>query len=167
MLLDFTITHRLSQRLRASFLLDTGIIHRVPLRQKISWQLTTDIIHCIPARHSKGYRMLLATAIQQKDIRHGGHGYIAGRDDGIVTVNGRPASREIWLMSLKERRIIRSTWSNKQGHYLIRHLDPAGEYLLMVRDYTRNYEPFCYDYVKPATDLTVAEQHALWESWQT
>ncbi|WIF21954.1 hypothetical protein [Shewanella phage vB_SbaS_Y11] len=38
---------------------------------------------------------------------------------------------------------------------------------MMVRDYKREYEPFAWDYVKPANDLTVTEQLALWQSWQS
>ena len=46
-------------------------------------------------------------------------------------------------------------------------LEPNKEYLVMVRDYKKELEPFCWDYVKPADDLTITEQNALWQSWQT
>lgn len=169
LLLDTHMLHRAAAKKRNSvgIIYDSQIQHPIPLMKKVSWQLTTRIHHRVPARHSKGYQLLLSTDISHKDVRHGGHGYIAGTADGIVTVGGRPAKRELWLLSLKERRIIRSTWSDRQGRYLIRHLDPKQEYLLMARDYERHYEPFCYDYLKPATDLTTAEQLALWQQWQS
>ena len=96
-----------------------------------------------------------------------GSGYIAGAGDGIVTVGGKPASREIFLLDVHTLDIERVVVSLSNGHYLFIGLDPAKEYLVMVRDYKKEYEPFVWDYVKPADDLTVAEQHALWASWQT
>lgn len=93
--------------------------------------------------------------------------YIAGSSDGIVTVQGKPASRKVWLFNAKTLTIERVTNSLKNGHYLFTGLNPAKEYLVMVRDYNKEYEPFAWDYVKPADDLTIAEQQALWASWQT
>lgn len=93
--------------------------------------------------------------------------YIAGNGNGIVTAAGRPASRKIWLLNAKSLAIEKVTTSLKNGHYLFMGLDPAREYIVMVRDYKREYEPFAWDYVKPADDLTTTEQRALRESWQT
>lgn len=102
------------------------------------------------------------------DIYHGPvkPSYIAGSNDGIVTVLGRPASRKIHLLNAKTLAIERVTTSLKSGHYLFANLDPAKEYLVLVRDYKRELEPFAWDCVKPANDLTVNEQQALWRSWQ-
>ena len=33
----------------------------------------------------------------------------------------------------------------------------------MARDPSGQYEPYCYDHVAPATDLSMAEQQALWQ----
>lgn len=95
------------------------------------------------------------------------HGYIAGLGDGIVTVAGKPASRKIWLLDAQTMAVEQVITSLKNGHYLFMGLDPAKEYLVMVRDFKKEYEPFVWDYVKPADDLTIAEQQALWASWQT
>lgn len=93
-------------------------------------------------------------------------GYIAGTGDGIVTVQGKPASRKIWLLNVQTMAVEQVITSLKNGHYLFLGLDPTKEYLVMVRDYKRELEPFAWDYVTPADDLTVVEQQALWQTWQ-
>lgn len=94
-------------------------------------------------------------------------GYIAGSSDGIVTVNGQPASRKIYVLDPVLMTWIQTAKSLPNGHYLIQNLDPNKQYLIMVRDYNREYEPAVWDYVTPATDLTIAQQQELWQSWQT
>lgn len=95
-------------------------------------------------------------------------GYIAGIGDGIVTVNAMAARREVLLMdaNAKDYKIIGRVWSQASGHYMFNNLDPDKEYLVMARDYKKQFEPFAYDYVPPATDLTIDEQRALRDSWQ-
>lgn len=93
--------------------------------------------------------------------------YIAGTGDGIVTVQGKPASRKIWLLDAATMAVEQVVTSLKNGHYMFMGLDPAKRYLVMVRDYKKEYEPFVWDYVAPADDLTIAEQQTLWQSWQT
>lgn len=94
-------------------------------------------------------------------------GYIAGSGDGIVTVRGLPASRKIWLLNAKTTTVEQVVISLKNGHYMFLGLDPAKRYLVMVRDYKKEFEPFVWDEVPPATDKTIDEQQALWQSWQT
>lgn len=94
-------------------------------------------------------------------------GYIAGSGDGIVTVMGSPASRHIYLLDANDMQLLRITTSLPNGHYIFMGLDPEIEYLVMVRDYKKELEPFAWDCVKPANDLTLIEQQALWQSWQT
>ena len=94
-------------------------------------------------------------------------GYIAGSGDGIVTVKSKPASRKIWLLNAKSLAIEQIVTSLSNGHYLFMGLDPDKRYLVMVRDYKKEYEPFVWDYVEPADDLTIDEQMALQASWQT
>lgn len=94
-------------------------------------------------------------------------GYIAGANDGIVTVQGEPAARKIWLLNAQTLAVEQVINSLKNGHYIFMGLDPAKKYLVMVRDYKREYEPFVWDHVTPADDLTIAEQQALWQSFQT
>lgn len=96
-----------------------------------------------------------------------GLGYIAGAGDGIVTVLGKPAQRKIWLLGAQTMLVERSTVSLPNGHYLFTGLDPGKEYIVIVRDHEKKLEPFVWDYVKPADDLTIAEQQDLWSSWQT
>lgn len=98
-------------------------------------------------------------------------GYIAGSGDGIVTINGTPASRPVFLYQVSGGMalivLVARQASLSNGHYLFMGLDPAKRYLVMCRDSSKEYEPFCWDYVVPATDLTIAEQQELWQSWQT
>lgn len=92
--------------------------------------------------------------------------YIAGSADGIVTVQGKPASRKIWLLDAATMAVEQVVTSLQNGHYLFLGLDVTKEYLVMVRDYKKEFEPFAWDYVKPANDLTIAEQQDLWQTWQ-
>lgn len=92
-------------------------------------------------------------------------GYIAGSGDGIVTVQGKPASRKIWLLDARTLAIAVSLWSLDNGHYLFLGLDTEKEYLVMVRDYKKEFEPFAWDYVTPADDLTIDEQQAMWATF--
>lgn len=108
---------------------------------------------------------VIAKTYTSLSIAHSG--YIAGSGDGIVTVTGKPASRKIWLLDAQNMAVEQVATSLKNGHYVFLGLDPAKKYLVMVRDYKKEYEPFCWDYVAPADDLTIAEQQALWASWQT
>lgn len=94
-------------------------------------------------------------------------GYIAGSGNGIVTVAGQPAQRDIWLLNAQTLAVEQATTSLQNGHYLFSQLNIDKKYLVMVRDYKQEYEPFVWDYVTPADDLTIAEQQALWQSWQT
>lgn len=93
-------------------------------------------------------------------------GYIAGTQDGIVTVGGEPASRQICVLDVATLAWVQSTTSNDNGNYLIMGLDPAKKYLLMARDYKGEYEPCCWDCVMPKDDKTLEEQMELWQSWQ-
>ena len=96
-----------------------------------------------------------------------GLAYIAGTGDGIVTVQGKPASRKIWLLDAQTMAVEQVVTSLRSGRYLFMGLDPAKRYLVIVRDYKKEFEPFVWDYVAPADDLTIDEQQALWQSWQT
>lgn len=95
-----------------------------------------------------------------------GSAYIAGANDGIVTVRGSPASRRIWLLNAKSMAVEQVVKSLNNGHYIFLGLNPDKEYLVMVRDYKRELEPFAWDYVKPLDDLSFSDQKALWASWQ-
>lgn len=94
-------------------------------------------------------------------------GYIAGIADGIVTVNGVPTASNIIVFDANGLSVVQRSQSLVNGRYLLNGLDPNQQYLIMARDYNKEYEPAVFDYVTPATDLTIAQQQELWQSWQT
>ena len=98
-----------------------------------------------------------------------GTGYIAGTGDGIVTVAGVPSLRAVYLYALHNHKtmvFVSKVWSTASGHYMFSSVDENQEYLVMARDAKREYEPFAWDYVTPAMDLTPYEQYQLQQSWQ-
>lgn len=107
---------------------------------------------------------ILAKAFTILSLAHSG--YIAGANDGIVTVQGKPASRKIWLLNAQTMAVEQVVTSLKNGHYMFLGLDASKEYLVIVRDFKKEFEPFAWDYVKPADDLTIDEQQAMWQTWQ-
>ncbi|PIE82671.1 MAG: hypothetical protein CSA10_00015 [Cardiobacteriales bacterium] len=90
----------------------------------------------------------------------------AGTADGLATLDGKPIAREIVLFRADNLQIVYHGASFASGHYMVQGLDSDTQYLLMIRDYEQDKEPYCYDYIKPSTELTVAEQAELWQSWQ-
>ena len=94
-------------------------------------------------------------------------GYIAGGANGIVTVNGNPATRDIVVLNAQDLSVVQRSQSFDNGHYLLNGLDPSQQYLVMARDYNKEYEPAVFDYITPSTDLTIEQQQELWQSWQT
>lgn len=107
--------------------------------------------------------IVLAKTYTTLSLTHSG--YIAGVGDGKVTVAGKPASRKIWLIDAQKMAIEQVIVSLANGHYMFIGLDPDKRYLVMVRDYKKEFEPFVWDHVKPADDLTIAEQQALWATF--
>ena len=103
--------------------------------------------------------------VSNNDI--GGAGYIAGTNNGIVTVTGQPTTRQIVVLDAKTLTLQTITKSFADGRYLIAGLNSSNTYLVMCRDYNKEYEPAAWDYVTPATDLTIQQQQELWQSWQT
>lgn len=98
-----------------------------------------------------------------------GTGYIAGTGNGIVTVAGVPSSRAVYLYALyphKPMVLVSKVWSTASGHYMFPRIDTKFRYLVIARDYAEQYEPFAWDCVVPANDLTPIEQYQLQQSWQ-
>ena len=124
--------------------------------------IDTDFLSAIVVEPAAGISVSLTSCIGRYT------GYIAGTADGIVTVRGKAAAREILLMDANSRdyQFVGRIWSMDNGHYMFTDLDPDKQYLVLARDYKKEYEPFGYDYVTPATDLTPDEQMALFESWK-
>lgn len=109
--------------------------------------------------------IVLAKTYTSLSLTHSG--YIAGTGDGIVTVQGKPASRKIWLLNAQTMAVEQVITSLNNGHYMFLGLNPASRYLVMVRDYKKEFEPFAWDEVPPADDLTIDGQMTLQASWQT
>lgn len=107
---------------------------------------------------------VLAKTYTSLSLTHSG--YIAGSGDGIVTVAGVAAARNIYLLNAASLAVERVQMSLNNGHYAFFNVDASKKYLVLARDYKREYEPFAWDYVKPADDLTIDEQQALWQTWQ-
>lgn len=130
---------------------------RTPIRTATSLDLTK-------ARAGSRYSAVELSLTSADLIKQG---YIAGAGDGIVTVNAIAARRELLLMDADAKgcKTIGRIWSDDNGHYMFNNLDPDKKYLVMARDYKKQFEPFAYDYVTPATDLTPDEQRALRISW--
>lgn len=113
-------------------------------------------------------------------IRHrawySGAGFIAGDGDGIVSVGGIPASREVLLYQINQYdstlTFIKKVRSTDKGHYLFGAINKNAKYLIIARDLppsddVERYEPAVWDYVTPKDDKTIDEQMEMWKSWQT
>lgn len=83
--------------------------------------------------------------------------YIAGSGDGIVTVAGKPASRHVYLLDAVTLTTIQKVASFANGRYVFMGLPPDKQYMIIARDYKKEYEPFAWDYVRPASDLTMSK----------
>ena len=113
---------------------------------------------------------ILAKTYTPLSLTHSG--YIAGSADGIVTVQGKPASRKIWLLDAQTMAVERVVTSLKNGHYMLLGLDPRKRYMIIVRDFEPDGvkwtgEAAAWDYVAPMEDISLDEQQALWASWNT
>lgn len=84
--------------------------------------------------------------------QYGGHGYIAGEAEGIVTVAGQPAARRLYLFARPHMVCVADTWSNEDGSYRFDRLNESMEFLLVGTDYKKQYEPVSYDFVMPYVD---------------
>lgn len=129
----------------------TALIWRRPMHDKS--------IQGVVCSHGLSFRLprregLLNGLAQSKALCHYGRthgaGFIAGRGDGIVTVGGVPASRQILLFERERFVLVRSTWSKDDGAYLFDRLNPDFEYLVLAVDHKKQYEPVAYDFVVPA-----------------
>lgn len=98
-------------------------------------------------------------------------GYIAGIGDGIVTVNGVPASRPMYLYETTRGfdtpKLVAKQVSLKNGHYLFTGLDPTKRYLVLCRPIygidERGVTAKAWDNVTPMNNKTPAELTELWQ----
>lgn len=93
-------------------------------------------------------------------------GYLAGTQDGIVTIGGVAGIANIYVFDANTLLLKQQTRSLQNGHYLVPYLNPTQRYLLLARHIKRQYEPISYDDIKPAVALALSQQAALWQSWQ-
>ena len=102
-------------------------------------------------------------------FEEGKRGYIAGRADGIVSINSKGARRIIQLLEIdefkREIKMLAQTRSNETGNYFIHSLDPDKYYFVLARDYKRDFEPVAIDQIKPASDLNYDEIYQLVRTW--
>lgn len=107
----------------------------------------------IGARHdAPQFLAFKSRAVSRPDIKYGGHGYIAGEAEGIVTVGGQPAARRIYLFARPQMVCVADTWSRDDGTYRFDRLDENTEFLMVGTDYKKQYEPVSYDFVRPFVD---------------
>ena len=100
-----------------------------------------------------------------------GLGYFAGTAQGVLTAGGERAAREIRLFKVHFSNFAKAdfleqvaiTHSNEQGNWLFWGIDETAKYLIMARDNKGDYEPFCYNCISPATDLSIKEQIQLFK----
>lgn len=92
-------------------------------------------------------------------------GYFAGDGEGIVTAGGQPGVANIHVFDAITLLPVAQTRSLSNGRYLVPYLDPSRDYLILARHPQRHYDPVSYDNIKPASNRTVSEQTALWQSW--
>ena len=79
-----------------------------------------------------------------------GAGYISGAlPDGVVTVGGAPAAREVECRHRRSRTVMAVVFSRADGTYRFDNLDPKEEYDIIGRDYLREYSDVVVPAVKP------------------
>lgn len=101
----------------------------------------------------------------EPDVSLSNLAYIGGSGNGILTVLGKPASKPIYLMDAGNMALISQTRSMSNGHWFFLKLTPDKEYIIIARDDKKEYEPFIWDYVKPATDLDFQGLKAMFASF--
>jgi hypothetical protein len=76
-----------------------------------------------------------------------GHGYIAGNlPEGIVTINGTPAAREVELRVRHSREVVAAVMSADDGTYRFDWVSPSLEFDAIARDWRREWK----DVIEPA-----------------
>ena len=81
-----------------------------------------------------------------------GRAYIAGEGNGLVTVNGQPAARQVVALEQDTLAVARRVWSTPSGRYVLYDLDPAKQYVVLGVDWRGEYEPVAWDRITPWTN---------------
>lgn len=83
-----------------------------------------------------------------------GKAYIGGFGEGIVTINGVPAVRQVVAIEPNNFTPIRRVWSTRNGNYVLHNLDPDVKYIVMVYDYKGDYPPTTESHITPYSPET-------------
>lgn len=91
----------------------------------------------------------VSRGILLKNAKYRGDGFIAGTGKGIVTVDGQPSSRRVYLFEQSLMTCLDDMWSNENGEYRFSNLSDEFRYMVLARDYTGKYLPVSVDNVIP------------------
>lgn len=78
-----------------------------------------------------------------------GKAWIAGEGEGIVTINGIPAVRQVAALEQPSLEVVAKTWSFPDGTYLLPNLDKSKQYIVMAYDYKGDYAPVAESHIVP------------------
>lgn len=84
-----------------------------------------------------------------------GKAWISGVGEGIVTINGIPASRQVVALEQSSLTVVAQTWSFPDGTYLLPNLDKSKLYIVMAYDYKGDYAPVAESHIAPHLPLAI------------
>lgn len=87
-----------------------------------------------------------SSPLGKKDIYFSGSGYVSG----VVTINSVPASRKVYLVESKTRRVVQDTLSDASGIYQFDRVNPLLVYSVISEDYNNIYNAVIRDQVTPS-----------------
>lgn len=90
-----------------------------------------------------------SSSILLRNVRYRGDGFIAGTGKGVVTVDGQPSSRRVYLFDQSSMTCLADMWSNDNGEYRFSNLSGKFRYMVLAIDYTGKYSPASVDNVIP------------------
>lgn len=99
--------------------------------------------------HKPSLVRFVSKGIFLRNAKYQGDGFIAGTGKGVVTVDGQPSSRRVYLFEQSSMTCIDDMWSNDNGEYRFRNLSDKFRYMVLARDYTGKYSPVSVDNVIP------------------
>lgn len=81
-----------------------------------------------------------------------GTGSISGEADAVVTVDGTPARRQVFLYERTPNtgKLIRMRWSDGEGRYRFTHLPIENRYMVVAHDHLRQHNAVAMDHIQPA-----------------
>lgn len=83
-----------------------------------------------------------------------GKAWISGVGEGIVTINGIPASRQVVALEQPSLEVVAKTWSFPDGTYLLPNLDKSKLYIVIAYDYKGDYAPVAESHIVPYSPET-------------